>query len=167
MKDYKKSDYALNKNRKGIVYRNADGSTLEITFEKIAEGKPQFTQEDFDKLKSFSDQIYLEQVRADAVYQKHVKGRYDEFEDSKWLKTKPLEDDLFQYWGEKELQTLFMKLMQKLTPIQRRRFFMYMKGISTVKIAEIEGCNQNAVWKSICQAKCKLKNFLKIFKIGW
>ena len=31
MKDYKKSDYALNKNRKGIVYRNADGSTLEIT----------------------------------------------------------------------------------------------------------------------------------------
>ena len=39
MKDYKKSDYALNKNRKGIVYRNADGSTLEITFEKIAEGK--------------------------------------------------------------------------------------------------------------------------------
>ena len=76
MKDYKKSDYALNKNRKGIVYRNADGSTLEITFEKIAEGKPQFAQEDFDKLKSFSVQIYLEQVRADAVYQKHVKGRW-------------------------------------------------------------------------------------------
>lgn len=88
MKDYKKSDYALNKNRKGIVYRNADGSTLEITFEKIAEGKPQFTYEDFQKLKQFSDSIYLEQVKADGRYSYYVKGSYDEIPDSTWLATK-------------------------------------------------------------------------------
>ena len=49
---------------------------------------------------------------------------------------------------------------QHLTKIQKRRFFMYLEGISTVKIAEIEGCNQNAVWKSIDQAKNKIKKFL-------
>ena len=37
MKEYRKSDYAINKNRRGIVYKNADGSILEITFEKVAE----------------------------------------------------------------------------------------------------------------------------------
>lgn len=37
---------------------------------------------------------------------------------------------------------------------------MYLEGISTVKIAEIGGCNQNAVWKSIDQAKNKIKKFL-------
>ena len=36
MSNYKKSHYAINKVRKGIVYRNADGSILEITFEKLA-----------------------------------------------------------------------------------------------------------------------------------
>lgn len=95
MKDYKKSDYALNKNRKGIVYRNADGGTLEITFEKIAEGKTQFTYEDFQKLKQFSDSIYLEQVKADSRYSYYVKGSYDEIPDSAWLATKSLEAELF------------------------------------------------------------------------
>ena len=62
-KDFYKSNYGINKHSKGIVYKYADGSILEITFEKIAEGKPQFTYEDFQKLKRFSDSIYLEQVK--------------------------------------------------------------------------------------------------------
>ncbi len=36
MKDYRKSNYAINKVRKSIVYINTDGSILELTFEKIA-----------------------------------------------------------------------------------------------------------------------------------
>lgn len=35
MNEYKKSNYALNKVRKKIVYINADGIVLEVTFEKI------------------------------------------------------------------------------------------------------------------------------------
>ena len=48
-----KSSYALNRNKKAIVYENADGTILEITFEKIAAGNPNFTEEDFEKLKEF------------------------------------------------------------------------------------------------------------------
>lgn len=82
MRDYQKSDYVLNKNRKGIVYRNVDGSTLEITFEKIAEGNPHFTYEDFEKLKSFSDRIYLEQVRHEGRDAYYVKASIEEFTNS-------------------------------------------------------------------------------------
>ena len=62
-----KSSYALNRNKKAIVYENADGTILEITFEKIAAGNPNFTEEDFEKLKEFSDQMYLEEQRSDVT----------------------------------------------------------------------------------------------------
>ena len=51
---------------------------------------------------------------------------------------------------------------EKLTDVQRRRFLMFLNGISTVKIAEIEGCNQNAAWESIQGARKKLKKFIKM-----
>lgn len=38
---------------------------------------------------------------------------------------------------------------------------MFANGISTVKIAEIEGCCQNAVWKSVERAREKIKKFLE------
>ena len=50
-KDFYKSNYGINKHSKGIVYKYADGSILEITFEKIAAGNPSFTKDDFDKIK--------------------------------------------------------------------------------------------------------------------
>ena len=161
MKDYKKSDYALNKNRKGIVYRNADGSTLEITFEKIAEGKPQFTYEDFQKLKQFSDSIYLEQVKADSRYSYYVKGSYDEIPDSAWLATKSLEEELFGDAADLPSAEEMRRIAgEVLTPTQKRRFLMYLEGLTTVKIAEIEGCSQNAVWESLKLAQKKIKKFL-------
>ena len=161
MKDYKKSDYALNKNRKGIVYRNADGSTLEITFGKIAEGKPQFTYEDFQKLKQFSDQIYLEQVKADGRYSYYVKGSYNKIPDSAWLATKSLEEELFGDAPDLPSAEKVRKIAgEVLTPTQKRRFLMYLEGLTTVKIAEIEGCSQNAVWESLKLAQKKIKKFL-------
>lgn len=164
MKDYKKSDYALNKNRKGIVYRNADGSTLEITFEKIAEGKPQFTYEDFQKLKQFSDSIYLEQVKADSRYLYYVKGSYDEIPDSAWLATKSLEEELFGDAADLPSAEEVRKIAGEiLTPTQKRRFLMYLEGLTTVKIAEIEGCNQKSVWESLEAAKEKIQKYLKNF----
>lgn len=161
MKDYKKSDYALNKNRKGIVYRNADGSTLEITFEKIAEGRPQFTYEDFQKLKQFSDSIYLEQVKADGRYSYYVKGSYDEIPDSTWLATKSLEEELFGDAADlPSLEEVRRIAGEVLTLTQKRRFLMCLEGLTTVKIAEIEGCSQNAVWESLKLAQKKIKKFL-------
>lgn len=160
MKNYNKSDYAINKNRKGIVYRNADGSILEITFEKIAESNPEFTKEDFDKLKEFSDGIYHEQQKSDARYSNHAELNMSSDEIMKGLKMEFLEDAYLRQLDDNEFESKIHKIInKKLTATQRRRILMFMEGISTVKIAEIEGCNQNAVWKSIESAKKKIKYF--------
>ena len=161
MKDFRKSDYALNKNKKGIVYKYGDGSILEITFEKIAEGNPEFTYEDFEKLKAFSDQIYLEQIREENRNAYYVKASIDEFDNPVWLATNSLEEELLG----PDIETISVDQVKKiaekyLTKIQKRRFFMYLEGLSTVKIAEIEGCNQNAVWESITLARKKIQKFL-------
>ena len=65
MNEYKKSNYAINKVRKWIVYRNANGSLLEVTFEKIAKDNPNFTVEDFEKLKRLSDELFHEEEKGD------------------------------------------------------------------------------------------------------
>ena len=101
-KDFYKSNYGINKNSKGIVYRYADGSVLEITFEKIAAGNPSFTKEDFDKIKELSDKFYHEEAKADCNYHHHVTGSYDNVEDSVWLATESLEDELMKRADEAE-----------------------------------------------------------------
>lgn len=160
---YYKSNYALNRNKKAIVYQNTDGTVLEITFEKIAAGDPNFTEDDFEKLKEFSDQLYLEEQRGDVTYHKHVKGTYDDVEDSSWLAIESFEDELLdKLENASQESAVWNYINEKLTAVQRRRFLMFLNGISTVKIAEIEGCNQNAVWESIQGARKKLKKFLKM-----
>lgn len=46
MKNYRKSDYALNKYRKGIVYKFADG-IVEVTLEDYLRENPDKTETDF------------------------------------------------------------------------------------------------------------------------
>lgn len=161
MSKYYNSDYAINKNKKGIVYRNNDGSILEITFEKISQRNPNFTQEDFDKLKAFSDQIYLEEQRADVRYRKYVTGSVDSIEDSKWLRAESFEDEIIEYMNGNRKDEIMRYINTNLTEVQRRRFLTFVNGLSTKEIAEIEECRQNAVWESIELARKKLKKFLK------
>ncbi len=61
MKNYKDSDYALNKFSEGIVYRFAD-RIVEITLEDYLAESPGKTAEDFLELKALSDEIYHQQV---------------------------------------------------------------------------------------------------------
>lgn len=58
MKNYHKSDYALNKYRKGIVYKFADG-IVEVTLEDYLRENPDKTEADFQALKRLSDEWYL------------------------------------------------------------------------------------------------------------
>ncbi|MEL7565576.1 MAG: hypothetical protein AAGU27_11905 [Dehalobacterium sp.] len=62
MKNYKDSDYALNKYSEGIVYKFADCVRLEITLEDYLAENPGKTTEDFQELKDLSDEIYHRQV---------------------------------------------------------------------------------------------------------
>ena len=56
-KNYTKEHYAINKYRKGIVYRGVDGN-YEITMEGFLQANPNMTEADFDYWKSLSDELY-------------------------------------------------------------------------------------------------------------
>ena len=61
MKNYKESDYALNKYSQGIIYKFADG-VVEVTLEDYLRDNPEKTEADFAELKAWSDGIYHEQA---------------------------------------------------------------------------------------------------------
>jgi len=66
VKNYRDSDYAVNKFSKGIVYR-FDDETIEITLEDYLRENPDKTEEDFLRLKAISDEIFLEEIRLETA----------------------------------------------------------------------------------------------------
>ncbi|MGN1329154.1 MAG: sigma factor-like helix-turn-helix DNA-binding protein [Eubacterium sp.] len=165
MNEYTKSNYAINKVRKGIVYRNADGSILEVTFEKIAKDNPNFTMEDFEKLKRLSDELYHEEAKSDWNYHYHITSDLDENFISKWIASSSLEDDIMARDGKKIFNERFQEAVDTLlTPTQRRRFRMFaFKGLTYREIAKSENVDLRAVWESIEQSKKKIQKFFKNF----
>ena len=82
MRKYWTSDYAVNKDRKGIVYQFADGSEIEISLAEYLQVNPDKTEQDFMELKALSDGIYYEQALEDTRYgkQKQSLGKLEDSE---------------------------------------------------------------------------------------
>lgn len=136
MKNYKESDYALNKFSEGIVYKFAD-RIVEVTLEDYLAENPGRTAEDFLELKALSDEIYHEQVM-----QENRTSRLDVslngLEETEALATPPLDTELIHKSESKRAMTAAKKLLDSgaLTDIQRRRFILhFFKGYSYRKIA--------------------------------
>jgi hypothetical protein len=166
MKNYKDSDYALNKYSEGIVYRFAD-EIVEVTLADFLAENPGKTEADFLALKELSDSIYLNQVKAEnaqtkknwvynemsAVVKRYAPspeetliGEMDELEEAEW--------------HEQRIETS-NRAIKTLTDIQRRRYLMYhVDGLSTWQIAKLEGANQKSVFESLQAAEKKIKKFL-------
>ena len=161
MKNYTKSDYAINKVRKGIVYRNADGSTLEITFEKIAAENPEFTQEDFKKLKELSDELYHEEFKSDDLEAHFVQPFFDENDERCKSELPSAEDEYFEQEERSEFEERLQNAIDTLlTPAQKRRLFLHcFRNMTVREIAKVEGSHFVSVHESIVSAKKKLKNF--------
>lgn len=163
-KNYRKSDYAKNKYSEGIIYTFVDGTEIEITYSAVMEADSSMSQEKFEDLKRISDAIFKEDVEGDDVYSKHVKTTYEQIEGGEWLSTKSFEHEYFEKQEDDlRVRRLLNFIDTQLSETQKRRLKLYMSGLSSVKIAEKEGCNQNAVWKSINQAKEKIEKFLMKF----
>lgn len=162
MDNYKKSNYAINKVRKGIVYRNVDGSILEVTFEKIAKETPEFTLKDFEKLKQLSDEMYHEEEKGDNLQAHYVKASLDEHISNKGATTMSIEEELLL----KESNDFYVGKFQEavdamLTPTQKKRLYMHSFRKMTIReIAKVEGTHYTVVAESIRAAKNKIKNFL-------
>ena len=165
-KDFYKSNYGINKHSKGIVYKYADGSILEITFEKIAAGNPSFTKDDFDKIKDFSDKLYHEEAKNDCNYHHHIISNLDDNTNSKCISIMSFEDELMEQYDKNLVTSKLQEAINNtLTPVQKRRIIMYFfDGLTYREIAEAEGASAMSIYESIQAAQEKLKNFLKNLK---
>ena len=162
MKNYKDTDYALNKYSKGIVYKFSDG-IIETTLDDYLRENPEKTEEDFKKLKELSDEIYYEQDRHRTRTTRldisiHCLGYAENI-----LISSLAIDVEEEYEKEKALITARKLLGSgKLTEIQKRRFYLYFfKGLSTRQIARRESVHQRAVWDSLRWTTKKLRKLFE------
>ncbi len=167
MKNYKESDYALNKYSQGIVYKFADG-IVEITLEDYLRDNPDRTEADFVELKAWSDRIYHEQaVQEQRICRRNVS--LDQVAEAELAVVPEFAQHLIaeQDDGEKVLKSAY-KLLHSgmLTKVQQRRFVLhYFKGLSTRQIAILEGVRQQTVWESLMWAGKKLRKLFATEKL--
>jgi DNA-directed RNA polymerase specialized sigma24 family protein len=163
MKNYQSSDYAVNKFADGIVYRFAD-QTVEVTLSDYLLENPDKTEADFAQLKALSDEMYLEQARAEnAQTKKNVS--IHALEETDLCCVASAEDALLAAEEQAEKQKLrheiAAKALSTLTKVQRRRYLLHtVNGLTTREIAEKEGVSHVAVVYSLEQAEKKIKKVL-------
>lgn len=158
MKNYKDSDYALNKYSQGIVYQFADG-IIEVTLEEYLRENPDKTEDDFKELKALSDDIYYQQVKQEYRVS-YLDVSINGMEDTIAAPNASVEAELIRKGEEKKAFESVKRLLESgnLTVVQKRRFSLYFfHGLSTRQIAKLEGVHQRAVWDSLMWAEKKLK----------
>lgn len=162
MKNYRNSDYAINKFSKGIVYRFAN-RTMEITLADYLAENPDKTEQDFIALKELSDSLYHQQVKNENNQtRKNVTLHGEEYRQD--LATLSLETEYFESFDEQRGLEAIRKLLDSgcLTSIQERRFRLYFfKGLTLRGIGKMEGVSHTGVHDSIQSAVKKLKNIFR------
>lgn len=163
MKNYKDTDYALNKYSEGIVYQFADGIKAVVTLADYLRENPGKTETDFMELKALSDAIYHEQDVEEARYVRRA-GTLECMENSERYASAPLDVELISRHETDEALKAATRLLASgnLTEVQRRRFMLhFFHGLSIRQIAHEEAVHKRAVWDSLQWAEKKLKKFFK------
>lgn len=162
MKNYKDSDYALNKFREGIVYRFAD-RVVEIKLEDYLTENPGKTEQDFLELKALSDEIYHQQVISENRTSR-LDISMNGLEETEALATVSLDTELIHKSDSKNAMEAVKRLLVSgdLTEVQRRRFILhFFQGLSYRQIASREGVHFTSVHESIEAATIKLQKFFE------
>ena len=165
MKNFTKTDYAINRKADGIVYRFAN-QTVIVTLEDYLRENPSNTAADFAALKALSDSDYYETDRRD--YRQTWKNTpLDTLfeEETAILATPSMEDDFIEHEEQRALSVkqkdLAAKALDKLTDVQRRRYLMYhVDGLTMREIAEREGVIHSKIQNSLASAQKKIKKVL-------
>ena len=160
MKNYRKTDYAANKYSEGIVYL-FDDETVEITLEDYLREHPDKTEEDFRQLKALSDQIYLDQDRADQR-QTRKNVSIHTLEESLAYSLLPLDEEYILADDKRRVMIAADKLFRdgSMTEKQKRRFIRhFIDGKSLRFIADEEGVYYTSVYECICRAQAKLRKY--------
>lgn len=162
MKNYRDSDYSVNRYSQGIVYRFAD-KTVEIILEDYLRENPGKTEADFLELKALSDEIYLEQDRAENAQTKKNLSIHG-MEETEACATRPLDEEYCENEERQRMMKAVIKLFDegKMTEKQKQRFIQhFFHGKSFRVIAKEEGVFFTSVAKSIRTASEKLKHYFK------
>ena len=162
MKNYRDSEYAVNKYARGIVYRFAD-QTVEVTLEDYLRENPSKTEADFAEMKALSDEMYLEQVRNEnrKTYKDISLYGLDETD----VCAVPSPEDICiaeQEQTEKRQQRLKLAkaILEKLTDVQKRRYILHtVKGLTVREIADMEGVSHPSVVESLLTTERKMSKF--------
>jgi RNA polymerase sigma factor (sigma-70 family) len=159
MNNYKESDYAKNKLSQNIVYQTSNG-TFEITIKQYLQENPSRDEEDFRKLKDFSDEVYRQQAKEEHT-QTNRNARFDENIESGFFYF-PSPEEILIAREERMMEQKFIdELLFVLTPSQRKRLLLHtVEGLSYKEIAEQEGISPSAIRNSIVVAKSKLRDRL-------
>lgn len=165
MKNYRDSDYALNKYSGGIVYRFADGSRVTITPEDYFAENPDKTGADFAALKEISNADYLERDRTEYnITRKNVS--IHSLEDGNHFGGVPLEEEFLEAFDRDAAVKAYaaMRASGALTETQERRFRLHvLEGLTFRETAKREGVAVRAVQKSVEAARRMLiEEFKKI-----
>ena len=158
MRNFKESDYAINRYSEGIVYQFADG-IVEVTLEDYLRDNPDKTKADFGELKALSDEIYYRQDRQEQRSSRRNVSIHG-LEETVGMSVPPIDVELIRKNEEKKALETTRRLLEsgKLTEAQKRRFLLhFFQGLSTREIASMEGVCQRAVWDSLMWAEKKLK----------
>ena len=160
MRNYKDSDFALNKYSEGIVYRFADG-IVEVTLADYLRDNPNQTEADFAKLKALSDEMFHEQDLGDTRYGKRTRSLEFIENTEQYAAASPDTELIHRQDAGQALKAAHQLLESgKLTEVQKRRFILhYIKGYSTRQIARLENVTQQSVFDSLLWAAKKLKKF--------
>ncbi|MEA4847020.1 MAG: RNA polymerase subunit sigma-24 [Clostridiaceae bacterium] len=161
MKNYKDSDYALNKFSEGIVYRFAD-RIVEIRLEGYLAENPGRTAQDFLELKALSDEIYYQQVTHENRISR-LDVSINGLEETEQLAAPPFDLDLIHKSDTTKAKEAAKRLLDsgELTDIQRRRFLLHVfQNESLRQIVKKENVHQSAVWESL---QWTLKKLRKLF----
>jgi DNA-directed RNA polymerase specialized sigma24 family protein len=163
VKNYRDSDYALNKHSGGIVYRFADG-IVEVTLADYLADNPDKTESDFTALKALSDEDYREQDRI-GYRQTWKDVPLDALAETELFAAPSPEAAFIDAPEEAERQrsraVLAKKAWDKLTEVQRRRYLMcHVEGLTLREIAQIEKTNFKTVYESLSAAEKKIKKIL-------
>ena len=163
MRNFTESDYAINKNAVGIVYRFAD-QTIEVTLEDYLRENPSKTAADFAELKALSDEDYYNTDRG-GYRQTWKNVSFAGLEDTADFAALSPEGEFMRQAEELAERTkrdaLAKKALDKLTDVQRRRYVMYhVQGKTTREIAALEGVKHQSVVECLAGADKKIKKVL-------
>ena len=159
MKGYQKTDYAKNKmNKTAIVYSHI-GKVEKLTFEKVSHSDPKITQEEFDKFKKLSDELFRLIDNSDCVEESHRAESFDNEEYDSRLKVKSAEDTYFESCEQEDGVGRIMRIIdENLTAVEKSRLIQFtLCHKKMTEIAKEEGVSVNVVSKSIRKARKKLK----------